>query len=167
MDRTTQAADRTATGQKRQPRVRPAHHDRLEHPLRKRRFDAAAIFRLQNVFNAARLKVWRQQPKSFFEQAILDADGTMAETTGECKEGYALAGDLPENAWKTLIRRTKCEVKTKPRRRPENVKQRSVANPLDGAADRLSAVGAESLAARLLPFARPTSRTAALLKQPS
>ena len=52
-----------------------------------RRFDAAAIFRLQEIFNATRLKVWRQQPKSFFEEAILDADGTMAETTGECKQG--------------------------------------------------------------------------------
>ena len=52
-----------------------------------RRFDAADIFRLQEVFNATRLKVWRQQPKSFFEEAILDADGTMVETTGECKQG--------------------------------------------------------------------------------
>jgi hypothetical protein len=52
-----------------------------------RRFDAAAIFRLQNVFNATRLTVWRQQPKAFFEEAILDADGTMVETTGECKQG--------------------------------------------------------------------------------
>ena len=52
-----------------------------------RRFDAADIFRLQAIFNATRLKVWRQQPKSFFEEAILDADGTMVETTGECKQG--------------------------------------------------------------------------------
>jgi hypothetical protein len=184
-----------------------------------RRFDAAAIFRLQSIFNATRLKVWRRQPKSFFEEAILDADGTMTETTGECKQGmdinykgqwgyhplvlslantgeplfvvnrsgsrpsyeqaaayfdraialcrragfkkirlrgdtdftqtehldrwdagnvrfvfgidatknlYALAGDLPRNAWKTLVRRAKYEVTTKPRRRPENVKQQVV-----------------------------------------
>ena len=52
-----------------------------------RRFDATDIFRLQEVFNATRLKVWRQQPKSFFEQAVVDADGTMVETTGECKQG--------------------------------------------------------------------------------
>ena len=31
-----------------------------------RRFDAADIFRLQAIFNATRLKVWRQQPKAFF-----------------------------------------------------------------------------------------------------
>ena len=52
-----------------------------------RRFDAADIFRLQAIFNATRLKVWRQQPKAFFEEAILEADGTMVETSGECKQG--------------------------------------------------------------------------------
>jgi len=34
---------------------------------------------LQEVFNATRLKVWQQQPKSFFEQAVLDADFTQTE----------------------------------------------------------------------------------------
>ena len=52
-----------------------------------RRFDAADIDRLQEIFNATRLKVWRQQPAAFFEEAIIDADGTMVETTGECKQG--------------------------------------------------------------------------------
>ena len=52
-----------------------------------RRFDATDILRLQEVFNATRLTVWRQQPESFFEEAIIDADGTMVETTGECKQG--------------------------------------------------------------------------------
>jgi hypothetical protein len=42
------------------------------------------------------------------------------------KKLYALAGDLPQNAWKTLVRRAKYEVKTQPRRRPENVKQQVV-----------------------------------------
>lgn len=184
-----------------------------------RRFDATAIFRLQQVFNATRIKVWRQQPQEFFEEAVLDADGTMALTTGECKQGmdinhkgqwgyhplvlslantgeplfivnrsgnrpsyehaayyfdraialcrqagfrkvrlrgdtdftqterldrwddervsfvfgidattalYERAAELPESAWKTLVRREKHEVKTRPRRRPENVKQQVV-----------------------------------------
>jgi len=184
-----------------------------------RRFDATDIFRLQAVFNATRLKVWRQQPKSFFAEAILDADGTMVETTGECKQGmdinyqgqwgyhalvlslantgeplfvvnrsgsrpsheqaaayfdraialcrragfrkirlrgdtdftqtahldrwdtggvkfvfgidamanlYQRAETLPKHAWKVLVRRAKYEVKTKPRQRPENVKQQVV-----------------------------------------
>lgn len=184
-----------------------------------RRFDETDIFRLQAIFNATRLKIWRQQPKEFFEEAILDADGTMVETTGECKEGidvnykgqwgyhplvlslantgeplyvvnrsgnrpsheqaaayfnlatalcrkagfrkirlrgdtdftqtehldrwdagsvgfvfgidatktlYALAGELPPEAWKTLVRREKYTVKTKPRRRRRKVKQQVV-----------------------------------------
>jgi hypothetical protein len=184
-----------------------------------RRFDAAAIFRLQAIFNAVRLKVWGQQPKSFFDEAILEADGTMVETTGECKEGmdinhkgqwgyhplvlslantgeplfvvnrsgnrpsheqaafyfdraialccragfrkirlrgdtdftqterldgwdrrgvkfvfgidatkrlYELAGELPPEAWKTLVRRAKYQVKTRSRKCPENVKQQVV-----------------------------------------
>jgi hypothetical protein len=45
------------------------------------------IIGLMEVFNATRLKVWRQQPKAFFEQAIIEADSTMVETTGECKQG--------------------------------------------------------------------------------
>lgn len=52
-----------------------------------RRFEADDIDRLQEVFNEIRLKVWRQQPEAFFEEAILEADGTMVETTGECKQG--------------------------------------------------------------------------------
>jgi hypothetical protein len=35
----------------------------------------------------ARLRVWAQQPAKFFESATIEADGTMAPTTGECKEG--------------------------------------------------------------------------------
>ncbi len=52
-----------------------------------RRFGPAEIFLLQEIFNATRQKVWRQQPAPFLEEAILDADGTPVETSGECKEG--------------------------------------------------------------------------------
>jgi hypothetical protein len=52
-----------------------------------RRFDALSIYLLMEVFNEARLKVWRQQPPAFFDEAILEADGTMVETSGECKQG--------------------------------------------------------------------------------
>jgi hypothetical protein len=55
-----------------------------------RRFDDCRIYMLQQVFNATRLKVWRRQPASFFEEAILDADGTMVETTGNCKQGMEI-----------------------------------------------------------------------------
>jgi len=52
-----------------------------------RRFEAGDIDRLQEVFNETRLKVWRQQPETFFEEAVVEADGTMVETSGECKQG--------------------------------------------------------------------------------
>jgi len=185
-----------------------------------RRFqsDAQVLF-LMETFNESRLKVWRQQGPDFFAQAILDADGTLAPTEGECKQGMdisykgqwayhpllislaatgeplflvnrsgnrpsdeqadeyfdraielcrqagfaevllrgdtdftqtkrldgwdndgvrflfgidnmpnlkALANGLPAQAWKRLERPARYEVKTDPRQRPENVKERLV-----------------------------------------
>jgi hypothetical protein len=56
-----------------------------------RRFDEAAIEALQTAINETRLRVWRAQPAEFFDEAIIDADGTLAETTGQCKEGVDIA----------------------------------------------------------------------------
>ena len=39
------------------------------------------------VINAIRIKVWQQQEDDFFDEACIDADGTMVETTGQCKQG--------------------------------------------------------------------------------
>jgi hypothetical protein len=58
-----------------------------------RRFDEAAIEALQTAINETRLRVWRAQPAAFFEDAFIDADGTLAETTGQCKEGMDIAYD--------------------------------------------------------------------------
>ena len=184
-----------------------------------RRFEQHQVEALMDTINQVRLNVWRQQPEVFFDEAIIDADGLLAETTGQCKEGMALAyngvwgyhpllvslantaeplylanrpgnrpshegahhyidrsidlcrragfrgillrGDtdfsqtqhldrwhaagvrflfgiaampnlvemvenLPEGAWKPLKRKPKYEVKTQPRERPENVKERIV-----------------------------------------
>ena len=55
-----------------------------------RRFTADDINALQEVFNEIRLKVWRQQPDAFFDEAVIEADGTMVETTGECKGGMEI-----------------------------------------------------------------------------
>mgnify|MGYP000188673121 CR=1 FL=1 len=52
-----------------------------------RRFTAEDIDVLQGVFNETRLKVWRQQSASFLAEAVIEADGTMIETYGECKQG--------------------------------------------------------------------------------
>ncbi len=58
-----------------------------------RRFDEAAIDALQAAINETRVRVWRAQPAAFFDEAIIDADGTLAETTGPCKEGMGIAYD--------------------------------------------------------------------------
>ena len=58
-----------------------------------RRFDEAAVESLQTAINKTRVRVWRAQPATFFDEAVIDADGTLAETTGQCKEGMDIAYD--------------------------------------------------------------------------
>jgi hypothetical protein len=184
-----------------------------------RRFTSADIETLMDTVNEVRLEVWKRQPSSFFGEAVIDVDGTLATTYGQCKEGmdisykgqwgyhplvvslantgevlylvnrsgnrpshegaaeyldrsialcrragfetFLLRGDtdftqtedldrwdsqgvtflfgidampnlvqiadeLPESAWKGLLRRPKYEVATQERARPENVKERIV-----------------------------------------
>jgi hypothetical protein len=56
-----------------------------------RRFTEADIEDLQTAISETRVRVWRAQPAAFFTEAIIDADGTLAETTGQCKEGMDIA----------------------------------------------------------------------------
>ena len=56
-----------------------------------RRFSRYDVHVLMECINTARLRVWRQQPKEFFKLAIIDADGSMAPTTGECKQGMDIS----------------------------------------------------------------------------
>lgn len=56
-----------------------------------RRFDESALRALQDAFHEVRKKVWAQQPAEFFEQAIVDMDGVVVETGGECKQGIDIA----------------------------------------------------------------------------
>ena len=56
-----------------------------------RRFDETWIFALQETINETRTKVWALQDSSFRKEAIIDVDGTIAGTTGECKEGMDIA----------------------------------------------------------------------------
>jgi hypothetical protein len=58
-----------------------------------RRFEPESVELLMDVINAVRLKVWRQQSRAFFQRAILDGDGTMATTLGECKQGMDISHD--------------------------------------------------------------------------
>jgi hypothetical protein len=185
-----------------------------------RRFTPPDIETLLTAINAARRRVWAEQPRSFFDCATIDMDGSLVETTGQCKQGMdisydgtwgyhplvvslantgellslvnrsgnrpshegaarevnrslclcleagfrrvllrgdtdfsqtehldgwdalgpvkfifgynatpnlkGLADDLPDAAWRTLKRPTRYDVKTQPRQRPENVKDRIV-----------------------------------------
>lgn len=184
-----------------------------------RRFTDADIEALMDAINETRVQVWKRQPAEFFDEAVVDFDGSLAPTEGECKEGIGLsyqgvwsyhplivslantqeplflvnrpgnrpshehaamygdaaitlcreagfkkitfrgdtdftqtkkldewdrqnvgfvfgidampnlveiAENLPQSAWKPLGRKAKYEVKTQPRRRPENVKERIV-----------------------------------------
>jgi len=53
-----------------------------------RRFEADAIEQMMDVINDVRVGVWQRQPAAFFEEtARIDADGTLVNTTGECKQG--------------------------------------------------------------------------------
>lgn len=52
-----------------------------------RRFTRTDLDRLMDAVNETRLKVWSQQPEGFFDEAVIDADGSTVSTLGECKEG--------------------------------------------------------------------------------
>jgi hypothetical protein len=56
-----------------------------------RRFERSDIDDLAEAFNETRRRVWRHQSEDFFERAVIDIDGTIAPTDGECKEGQDMA----------------------------------------------------------------------------
>jgi hypothetical protein len=56
-----------------------------------RRFRAADVHTLIDIFNRVRQRVWARQPASFFDLARIDMDGTLVETLGECKLGMDIA----------------------------------------------------------------------------
>ena len=58
-----------------------------------RRFTPEDVETLQDVFDQTRLKVWRQQPPHFFDEAVLDVDGTLVATGACCKQGVEIAYD--------------------------------------------------------------------------
>ena len=58
-----------------------------------RRFITDDVETLQDVFDQTRVKVWKQQPPEFFEEAIIDADGTLVATAAACKQGVDIAYD--------------------------------------------------------------------------
>jgi hypothetical protein len=56
-----------------------------------RRFDVDALDDLRRASDDARMNVWRRQPREFFDEAVIDLDGTMVVTAGECKDGMDIS----------------------------------------------------------------------------
>jgi hypothetical protein len=56
-----------------------------------RRFYEKDIIDLMEAENTIRKKVWKKQSKNFLKKAIINIDGTLTKTTGECKEGMDIS----------------------------------------------------------------------------
>jgi Transposase DDE domain group 1 len=56
-----------------------------------RRFTEGDVEQLMAVFNESRLRAWKQQPDAFFDEAFIDADGTLAPSDGWCKQGVDIS----------------------------------------------------------------------------
>jgi hypothetical protein len=58
-----------------------------------RRFHAGHVHTLIDILNKVRKRIWARQPASFFDKAVIDMDGSLVPTDGECKEGVDIAYD--------------------------------------------------------------------------
>jgi hypothetical protein len=56
-----------------------------------RRFEPEDILDLMEAVNQARERVWKKQPEGLLSGAIIDVDGTIAGTLGECKAGMDIS----------------------------------------------------------------------------
>lgn len=56
-----------------------------------RRFREEDLLALQEAINGVRKSVWARQGEEFLQEGIIDADGTIAGTTGECKGGMDMS----------------------------------------------------------------------------
>jgi len=56
-----------------------------------RRFTEKDICEFMDVKNTVRSRIWKKQPKSFRREAVINVDGTIAPTCGECKQGMDIS----------------------------------------------------------------------------
>jgi hypothetical protein len=56
-----------------------------------RRFEEHNIATLMDTINDVRTQVWSKLPEGEMEEGIIDVDGTLAPTLGECKEGMDIS----------------------------------------------------------------------------
>ena len=60
-----------------------------------RRFTPSHIADLHDAIDEVRLEVWAEQPKSFFDRATIDMDGTLVETTGAARPAWTSRTTAP------------------------------------------------------------------------
>lgn len=58
-----------------------------------RRFRREDLDTLQDVFDDTRRQAWAKQPDAFFDRALIDMDGSLVGTNGQCKQGMDIAYD--------------------------------------------------------------------------
>jgi hypothetical protein len=56
-----------------------------------RRFDPYKIGVLQECINTSRKRVWKKRGKKVMKDSLIDVDGTLAGTHGQCKEGMDIS----------------------------------------------------------------------------
>jgi len=56
-----------------------------------RRFQRKELVLLMDCINNARQRVWSKAPKGLLKEAIIDVDGTLSGTLGECKQGMDIS----------------------------------------------------------------------------
>ncbi|MCA9321146.1 MAG: transposase, partial [Planctomycetes bacterium] len=56
-----------------------------------RRFRLEDIDALMEAINTARMRVWSKMPKSCFDRAVIEINGTISGTSGACKEGMDMS----------------------------------------------------------------------------
>jgi hypothetical protein len=56
-----------------------------------RRFSSNDIEVMMEAINTTRQKVWKARGRDFLDEAVIDIDGTVAPTFGQCKEGMEIS----------------------------------------------------------------------------
>lgn len=56
-----------------------------------RRFDSSDIEDLMEAINTTRQRVWKHRSRDLLDEAVIDIDGTLTATYGECKEGMDIS----------------------------------------------------------------------------